>query len=117
MTMGIIFLTLFILIVSIWIFIIMVIRTVLKSAPIEKFSDGYVPNRGILNRDVNMEEGAGMPGNLGAGTFVYLWTERGFYEEPSRGNVFVSPEPNKHPFFEIPVEAVDWDDPMAVEIM
>jgi hypothetical protein len=67
-------------------------------------------DRGILNRVVLQSESHGMSHDLPAGTIVYRWTRQKYgVERP--GHVLVTAESREPPFFSIPREAVDWDDP------
>ncbi len=69
-------------------------------------------DRGVLNREVKKSEGYGIPHDLPAGTIVYRWYGQKFGFE--KGNqILVTAEPGKRPFFSIPRDAVDWDEPVV----
>jgi hypothetical protein len=82
----------------------------LRTQGVHKMPEGEGADRGILNRVVLQSEGYGMSHDLPAGIIVYRWTSQKYGEEkPSQ--ILVTAEPREPPFFSIPREAVDWDDP------
>ena len=66
-------------------------------------------SRGKLSRDLLMEDHPWLKKDLRGGHQVYRFS--GYtYGVISPGGVAVSEEPGENPFFEVPHDAVDWDE-------